>query len=78
MLGEVKMDKYLVTYEYKEKDGSLILTKTKTEVLTAEILEKGIKYIDSHDDYLKILFCQKLQGGNKMTSEELGNLTPNE
>lgn len=54
------MDKYLVTYEYKEKDGSLILTKTKTEVLTSEILEKRIRNIDSYDDYLKILFCQKL------------------
>lgn len=54
------MDKYLVTYEYKERDGSLILTKTKTEVLTSEILEKGIRNIDSYDDYLKILFCQKL------------------
>lgn len=54
------MDKYLVTYEYKEKYGSLIFTKTKTEVLTLEVLEKGIRNIDSYDDYLKILFCQKL------------------
>lgn len=54
------MDKYLVSYEYKEKNGNLILTKTKTEVLTSEILEKGVARIDSYDDYLKILFCQKL------------------
>ena len=54
------MDKYLVSYEYKEKNGSWISTKTKTEVLTLEVLKKGIRNMGSHDDYLKILFCQKL------------------
>lgn len=55
-----KVDRYLVTYEYKEKNGRLITTKTKTEIISSELLEKGIRNIDSHDDYLKILFCQKL------------------
>ena len=54
------MDKYLVTYEYKIKDGSLIHTKTRTEVLTLEELEFKTKHEKYHNDYIKILFCQKL------------------
>lgn len=54
------MDKYLVTYEYKKSDGCWVHTKTKSEVLTLEELDKKTKSDGYYDNYIKVLFCQKL------------------
>lgn len=50
------MDKYLVTYEYKVREGSFIYTKTKTRILTLDEINK----LTLEHDYMKVLFCQKL------------------
>lgn len=54
------MDKYLITYEYKEKNGCLVSTKTVTKVFNSSELHKLTYDNDSYDNYVKILFCQKL------------------
>lgn len=52
------MDKYLITYDYKEKNGCLI--STKTEVLTADELKKLTLNNDFYENYIKVVFCEKL------------------
>ena len=54
------MDRYLVSYEYKEKRGSFVYTKTTTEVLTSYDLECLTKDKGLYGGYLKVLFLKKL------------------
>jgi hypothetical protein len=56
------MDSYLISYEYKEKDGCLINTKITSEAVPEHALEATLDLLKakSYDGYLKILFCQKL------------------
>ncbi|MPN64681.1 hypothetical protein SDC9_212457 [bioreactor metagenome] len=54
------MDKYLVTYEYKVSDGYLVNKKVTTKILSLEDLEKLTKENSYYDDYINVLFCQKL------------------
>lgn len=55
------MEKYLVTYDYKVMNGRFISIKTKTEVLTVEELSSLTKNNDFYDNYMKIVFCEKLE-----------------
>jgi len=54
------MDKYLVTYEYKTANGCLISLRTETKVLTLPELGKLTRESNYYNNYIKILFCQKL------------------
>ena len=51
---------YLVSYEYKEKDGCLVTTKTTTTTLTIDELHTLVRNNNFYEKYLKIVFCQKL------------------
>jgi len=53
-------DKYLITFEYKKRNGCLVSLKTETKVLTQrEIGELSSDY-NYYERYIKIIFCQKL------------------
>lgn len=58
---EMQMDKYLVTYEYRQRSGrNYLATGIKTEILTLDELNQRIDSYQDDGEYLKILFCQKL------------------
>jgi hypothetical protein len=50
---------YLVSYEYKIKDGCLVSTKTETKIFRYDELEKLTRANNYYDNYVKVLFCQK-------------------
>jgi len=54
------VDRYLITYKHKERSGSLVYTKTKTEVLTIDELENLTKGNTRDDNNMEIIFCQKV------------------
>lgn len=54
------MNKYLITYEYKVKNGNCISTKTTTEILTKYELEDLTECNDFYDGYMKVLFLKEL------------------
>jgi hypothetical protein len=51
------MDKYIVSYEYKETNGVLSTRKTTTEIVTLHELES---LTTLHEDHMVILYCEKL------------------
>lgn len=55
------MDKYLITYEYKKRNGnSFLITGIKTEILTMSQLKQKTNEYKDDGEYLKVIFCQKL------------------
>lgn len=59
------MDSYLISYEYKEKEGCLVTIKTISTVINVRNSEELNKILDrtsdmSYDRYLKILFCKEI------------------
>lgn len=55
------MDKYLITYEYKKRNGnSFLITGIKTEILTMSQLKQKTNDYKDDGEYLKVIFCQKL------------------
>lgn len=59
------MKNYLLSYEYKEKDGCLVSIKTDTKTILVADTNEFSNVINSiknksHERYLKILFCQEL------------------
>lgn len=55
------MNKYLVTYEYKERINNYVTnTGISTNIFTLDELKKTINRYQNSDGYIKILFCEKL------------------
>lgn len=57
------MESYLISYEYKEKNGILIETKTDSVVIDVTDSHDFNRILEetkdrSYDRYLKILFCE--------------------
>ena len=53
-------DYYLVSYKYKGKDGCLITHKTVTKMLKMSEISRLTTDNNYYENYIEILFCQKL------------------
>lgn len=53
-------EKYLVTYDYKIANGCLISLRTETKIFTLTELESLTRENNYYNNYIKIIFCQKL------------------